>query len=365
MAVNSIVYKLNSENLKEFSVHNSSEVNTIFVIRDFYNIDASELSRLLRKNRKILISDHSIIDINKLLSLKHSLKDQPELFNNLLISKECYLKSWFHSEYYDVLKELEISNMIDVEDVIRSETLLKTTIKLKFFDSPSYLIKVLDSSLFVKKMSLESFEIFKYDLVNEFNSLVSFYNEIKNNLIPSVSIYIEQISKETNTVINVVDNLVYEDLVNIDANKVGIAHAVDISNTTVAAMDIYEKHIIRFPQTINVGWIDAVELKHKIRKMNIDTLYLNGLEMYDNLDEIKVCSEYGFNNIRTKSIQDIDENDSIVPLYTKFDGWRTETFDIENPDEIPHQMLYLISEIKKMVDVKEIIVLLANLEIRF
>ncbi len=364
MGVKSIVYKLNSENFKEFKIDNSNNSETLFIIRDFDNIEVKEILRLLKNNRKILISDHSIIDCEKILLIKKSLIENPQLFKNLFISKEVYLKTWFHNDYYDILKELEITNLLSVDDIIKSEAFTRIVIKLKFFDCPSYLLKCLDSSLFLKKLSLESFKVFKFDLVEEFNKLVNFYKEVEDNLVASTSIFIEQNSKEYDIVCNVVDNLVYEDLINIESSKIGIASALDITENTVAQMTPFEKHQVNFPAESSVGWIDVVDLKYKIKKMNIDTLYVNGLELYNNLEEIKVCSEYGFNGNRTKSPQDIDECDSIVPLYSKFDGWQKEILDIQEPSDVPCELLYLISEIKKLTSVNEIVVLLNYLEIR-
>lgn len=363
MSVKSIFYKLNNELVKEFDVYNSKDLNTLFIIKDFLNIDVNEIVRILKNNRKILISDHTILDMDKLLKIKNELYGQDNLFLNLLISKECYIKNWFHNEYYEVLKELEISNMFTVEDIVRSESFIKTSIKLKYFDSPSYLLKTLDSSLFIKKMSLESFDVFKYDLANEFNKLIDFYKEIINNLVPSTSIFIEQFSKENNLICNVVDNLAYEELVSIDGERVGVISAIDISKNCVAEMNEIEKISINIKPNAHIGWIDIVDLKHKIKTLNIDKLYIKDLDKYNNLLEIKVCSEYGFNNNRTKSIQDIDEMDSICPLYSKFDGWQREILNIEDPNDVPCELLYLISEIKKMSSVKEVVVLLNHLEI--
>ena len=66
MGVKSIVYKLNSENFKEFKIDNSNNSETLFIIRDSDNIEVKEILRLLKNNRKILISDHSIIDCEKI-----------------------------------------------------------------------------------------------------------------------------------------------------------------------------------------------------------------------------------------------------------------------------------------------------------
>lgn len=363
MSVKSIFYKLNNELVKEFEVYKSNNLDTLFIIKDFLNIDVNEIVRMLRNNRKILISDHTVLDMNKLLEIKDKINDNQVLFLNLLISKECYIKNWFHNEYYEVLKELEISNMFTVEDIVRSESFIKTSIKLKYFDSPSYLLKTLDNSLFIKKMSLESFDVFKYDLANEFNKLIDFYKEIIDNLVPSTSIFIEQFSKENNLICNVVDNLAYEELVNIDGERVGIVSAIDISKSCVAEMNEIEKMSINIKPNATIGWIDMVDLKHKVKTLNIDRLYIKNLEKYDNLLEIKVCSEYGFNNNRTKSVQDIDEMDYICPLYSKFDGWQKDILNIEEPSDVPCELIYLISEIKRMSSVKEVVVLLKHLEI--
>lgn len=360
-----IVYKLNNENLKEFDVSNDANTDTLFLIMDFTKIPELEVIRLLKKNRKIIISDDAILDIDKLLWIKNQLINEPHYFNNLLISKESFIKSWFHHEYYDLLKELEIFSKLKSDDIVRSDVNLDIGIKIKFFENPDYLLKILDNSLYIKKIIIERFNDFNFNLSNEFDKLINFYHNIKTNLISSISIFIEQNYNDKNLICNILDNKINANLLNIESLNLGIVSCLDRSESAISRMSEYEKsHIFQTKINENIGWIDVVKIKSLIKQLNIKSVKLDEIFKYDLLEEIKVCTEYGFNMQRTKSIQTINECDSIVPLYTRFRGWRQQSSNLQNPEDVPFEMLYFISELKKLIDVEEVIVTLNYLEIK-
>lgn len=360
-----IVYKLNNDNLKEFDVLNDVDTETLFLIKDFTKIPELEVIRLLKKNRKIIISDGAILDVDKLLWIKNQLIKEPHYFNNLLISKETFIKSWFHHEYFDLLKELEIFSNMKSDDIVRSDINLDIGIKVKYFENPDYLLKILDNSLYIKKIVIERFNQFDFNLSQEFDKLISFYHSIKSNLITSISIFIEQNYNDKNLVCNILDNKISGQLLNISSTNFGVVSCLDRSDKIVARMSEYEKsHIFETKINENIGWIDVVKIKSLVKQLNIKTIKLDEIFKYDLLEEIKVCTEYGFNMQRTKSVQSVSECDSMVPLYTRFRGWRQQSSNLENPEDVPFEMLYFISELKKLIDVEEIVVTLNYLEIK-
>ena len=223
-----IVYKLNNDNLKEFDVLNDVDTETLFLIKDFTKIPELEVIRLLKKNRKIIISDGAILDVDKLLWIKNQLIKEPHYFNNLLISKETFIKSWFHHEYFDLLKELEIFSNMKSDDIVRSDMNLDIGIKVKYFENPDYLLKILDNSLYIKKIVIERFNQFDFNLSQEFDKLISFYHSIKSNLITSISIFIEQNYNDKNLVCNILDNKTSEQLLNISSTNFGVVSCLDI-----------------------------------------------------------------------------------------------------------------------------------------
>ena len=359
---NKIVYRLNNDKFKEFCVLKSKKDRTFFLINDFSNLENEEVVRLLNNNRRLVICDNAIIDIEKIIEIKKLLNDD-FLFKNLLISKECYLQTWFHKYFFHLLEELEISEKIDIVSVIESDIPLHIGIKIKFFDNPEYLLKSLDGSLYLKKLTLEKFYNFSFDLGNEYNKLMDFYKEIKDNVIISSLIFFENFDKNYGFICNVIDNKNTAMISQLQANKEGIISCYDYSYDVNARMDSFSKKLVKIDYCKKVGWIDAVKIRKLVNELLIDTIVLENFDCYNDLKEIKICTEYGFNFTRTKNMPLIDEGDSVIPLYSRLEGWRLDINKIEDPTFVPHQFLKFIHETKKQIGAKKIIARLNKLEI--
>lgn len=363
MSIKNIYYKLNNESVKNFFVTKTSDVDTYFIVRDFLGLSENEIINLLIKNRKIIISDFSIICPDKMAKIFNQLKNHKQYLSNLYISKECYVKFLFHNDFYNILNELQMTQYFSVEDLIRSDTMIKSAAKIKFIESPSYLLKCIDNSLYIKKLSIEKFKNFRHSLSNEFNRFVEFYKMVYNNLIPSTSIFLEKQSAEKEIVCNVIDNISYKELIVFNSENVGIISTI---NTEVNPVSIINNEIVKtigLSSTKKYGWIDLVDIKHKIKKFNINTLMINDLDCYCRLNEIQLCAEYGFNRHRTKINQCIDEIDSVIPFYYKYKGWNKTIQNIKNVNEIPNELITFLKDIKRLTEVQKVIVRLNYLEI--
>lgn len=364
MNQNKIIYKLNNENVKKFPIVSNENTLTFFIISDFTNLSISEITRLLKNNRKIIIDDNAIVDIDKILNIKRSVDVMQ--FKNLLISKEAYIKMWFHYEYANLLSELEILSVNDADKVVNSDIPLDIGIKIRYLENPEYLLKTLDSSIYLKKIVLEKFDDIEIDLKQEFEEIIKFGHEVKDNLISSSNIYIEDVSKNFNVVCNVLDvnNNFYPEV--FDIEKYGIVSCVEFKNNLVAQFS--EKDLLYVPSSlkkeeVKVGWIDAVKIKRAIKKQGIRKIILENVSLCDAFPEIKVCTEYGFNKNRTKTYFEQTTCDETIPLFTRFAGWRKLTDELINPNEVPYQLLYFVHELKRILEVKEIVIRLRNLEI--
>lgn len=364
MSIRNIYYKLNNESQKTFFVFDANSIDTYFIIRDFNNFDENKIIDLLLKKRKIIISDLAIISMEKVRRIFGYFKSQKEYLKNFYISKECYILFQFHNLYFNLLKEFEISNMIQIDDLIRSDALVNTAIKIKFFSSPSYLLKCLDSSIYLKKLSIEKFNDFKLVLVQEFNEFVEFYKIIHKNLIVSTSIFLERKASQSEIVCNVVDNLAYSELITFDCNKIiGVVSAIDEDLDGIALLSKFEKGVIGIDKDKHVCWLDLVDIKNKVKKFNIDTLYIDNLHLYGGLNTIKVCCEYGFNKFRTKHPQYVDQCDSIFPLYYKFNGWTKNILNVTKYEELPEEFILFLKKIKKTINVKSLVAKLNFIEV--
>ncbi|RXY97223.1 hypothetical protein D8X55_00795 [Malacoplasma penetrans] len=365
MNLNKIIYKINNENFKKFQVFNSSNTLNFFIVSDFSKIPPQEIIRLLNNDRKIIIDDNSIVSVETIKEIFSTLQFSDKL-KNLYISKEAYLQCGFHKDFSDLLAELEIINESNADLIVKSDIPLQAGLKLKYFENPDYLLKVLDGTLYIKKIFLEKFDNFKFSLKNEFENLLKFGTIVKNNLISSSNIFIEEISKNYNVICNVLDleNNFYPEIDNIE--KWGLLSCVDLDSNLVASLNSEESnHLPGFLhlESKNFGWIDAVKIKRNIKKQNIKKIILENIEWLDNFEELKICTEYGFNFMRTKTLPQINKVDKTIALYTKFDGWNKETKSIINPEDVPFEMLYFIHELKRILCIETIYLRLQGVEI--
>lgn len=365
MNSNKIIYKINNESVKKFQVFNTPNTLTFFIVSDFSKISTDEIIRLLNNDRKIIIDDNAIVNVERITEIISNLTNKDKI-KNLYISKESYLQCWFHKEFSDLLSELEILSDSNPDSVVKSDIPLQVGLKLKYFENPEYLLKVLDGSLYIKKIILEKFDDFKFNLRNEFENLLNFGKLIKDNLVTSSNIFIEKISRQYNVVCNVLDleNNFYPEIDSIE--KWGVLSCVDFDNDVVASLS--ETELTRLPQFLHFqnksyGWIDAVKIKRNIKKQNIKKIILENLDWLDNFEELKICTEYGFNCVRTKTLPQINKVDKTIALYTKFDGWNKITKTLLNPEDVPYEMLYFIHELKRILNVETICLRLQNLEI--
>lgn len=365
MNLNKIIYKINNENFKKFQVFNSENTLNFFIISDFSKIPSDEIVRLLNNDRKIIIDDNSIVCVEKVKEIFEGL-DSSNKLENLYISKEAYLRCGFHKEFSDLLAELEIINESNADLIVKSDIPLQVGLKLKYFENPDYLLKVLDGTLYIKKIFLEKFDNFKFSLKNEFENLLHFGKIVKNNLITSSNIFIEEKSKDYNIVCNVLDleNNFYPEIEKME--KWGLLSCLDLDNNLIASLNENESNnlpnFLHF-ESKTFGWIDAVKIKRNIKKQNIKKIILENIEWLDNFEELKICTEYGFNFMRTKTLPQINKVDRTIALYTKFDGWNKNTSLIENPEDVPFEMLYFVHELKRILCVETIYLRLHGVEI--
>ena len=79
------------------------------------------------------------------------------------------------------------------------------------------------------------------------------------------------------------------------------------------------------------------------------------LDVLDGFDEIKVCTGYKLGNKEIKYIpNNITDLKSLVPIYTTFKGWKTNTSNIKDYKDLPVEMIEYLDFIKNYtgVDIK-------------
>ncbi len=84
------------------------------------------------------------------------------------------------------------------------------------------------------------------------------------------------------------------------------------------------------------GYLDLVALKYACRTNSIDHLVLTHIDVYDDIEEIKVCIAY---ESEGKEITDFPSSRSVLesarPVLKSFKGWKEDISEIKNYDKLP------------------------------
>jgi adenylosuccinate synthase len=84
------------------------------------------------------------------------------------------------------------------------------------------------------------------------------------------------------------------------------------------------------------GWLDLVALKYSVMINGISDIALTKLDVLDNFDEIRVCTDYTVDSKPLKSFPvDIPTLNKIECKYTTMKGWNKSLRGIKSIDELP------------------------------
>jgi adenylosuccinate synthase len=100
------------------------------------------------------------------------------------------------------------------------------------------------------------------------------------------------------------------------------------------------------------GWLDLVALKYAVQLNGMNELALTKLDVLDDFDEIKVCTEYKLDGKTTKTFPlDTENVENAKPVYKSFEGWQTSTRDISSFNDLPDKAKEYIAFIEDYVGV--------------
>lgn len=88
------------------------------------------------------------------------------------------------------------------------------------------------------------------------------------------------------------------------------------------------------------GWLDLKILKKSIELNRINGIALTKLDVLDNLDTIKICTDYGEINYDTFKVSDLN--------YIEMDGWRMSTVGITEFNQLPENAKKYIKTIEEL-----------------
>lgn len=100
------------------------------------------------------------------------------------------------------------------------------------------------------------------------------------------------------------------------------------------------------------GWLDAVALKHAVSMNSVTSLCLTKLDVLDDFENIRICTEYQYENgVGFRGDFSDGGLRGIEPRYIDLDGWQDSTQDCAHSDDLPVQAVEFLQQIEDLVHV--------------
>jgi adenylosuccinate synthase len=98
------------------------------------------------------------------------------------------------------------------------------------------------------------------------------------------------------------------------------------------------------------GWFDGVVVRYACMVNNIDTLVVTKLDVLDELEEIKICTGYEHQGELLDSFPaQMSVLQEVKPVFVSCPGWRTDTSQIQEYDELPLQARDYLNRISDLI----------------
>lgn len=105
------------------------------------------------------------------------------------------------------------------------------------------------------------------------------------------------------------------------------------------------------------GWFDAVALKRSAWLNSLTGLAITKLDVLDDLEEIKICVGYRFNDQTLDSMSaDAAVLEQCQPIYESFPGWLSSTKGVKTWDELPKAAQHYLNQMSDIVGVPIVMV---------
>ncbi|HYW36219.1 MAG TPA: adenylosuccinate synthase [Balneolaceae bacterium] len=101
------------------------------------------------------------------------------------------------------------------------------------------------------------------------------------------------------------------------------------------------------------GWIDLVALKYAVQVNGMDELALTKLDILNDFEEIKLCTQYQIENEKTTTFPlDINRLENADPVYKTMPGWKTDVKQFESRSAMPEAVRDYLKFIEDYLGVK-------------
>jgi adenylosuccinate synthase len=87
---------------------------------------------------------------------------------------------------------------------------------------------------------------------------------------------------------------------------------------------------------------------------HLSSIYLTGLDLLDELDEIKICKKYKIGETEVEGIHPtlIEDFGKLSPVYKTMPGWKKDITKVEKFDDLPVNCQSFVAEIEKSTKVQ-------------
>ncbi len=97
------------------------------------------------------------------------------------------------------------------------------------------------------------------------------------------------------------------------------------------------------------GWLDLPALKHSMMINGVTSLILTKSDVLNHFDQISVCTDYQYKGELVRFLP--FENESIIPVYKHFKGWKTSLGNFTTWEQLPGELHEYIQFIEDYVKV--------------
>ena len=101
-----------------------------------------------------------------------------------------------------------------------------------------------------------------------------------------------------------------------------------------------------------VGWLDLPALKYAIQLDGANELIMMKADVLSDLDTIKVCTHYYFNNQVIDYLPYDLNSEDLIPIYQELKGWKKDITHCRLKSELPAELLRYIEFIEENTGVK-------------
>jgi len=98
------------------------------------------------------------------------------------------------------------------------------------------------------------------------------------------------------------------------------------------------------------GWFAAVAARYTARLSGVDTLAVMLLDVLDRLPELKICTAYKIDGVRTTTFPShVDDLRRVVPVYDTLPGWQADTTSARAWADLPEAARAYLARIGQLV----------------